>query len=100
MKKLTSTILMGSMVSAGTAALLLAAYKKRNGNVEVLEDLDMRNSGKLDEMESVDADKVPEEQGLTQLDSTYRNEWVANGFPQTHQEMKELEEAEKEDTLK
>jgi hypothetical protein len=51
----------------------------------------MINRKKIDRMESVDADKVPEEKGLTQLDSTYRSEWIANGFPQTHKEMKELE---------
>ena len=47
-----------------------------------------------DEAPSVDADKDEDEVGLTQLDSIYRAEWQANGFPQTHAEAerKALEE--------
>ncbi|KKK36742.1 hypothetical protein WQ57_17825 [Mesobacillus campisalis] len=62
--------------------------------VKVLEDTDMRNSEKIDQVESVEADQDPAEKGLTLLDSAYRAEWQANGFPQTHKEMKELEEEE------
>lgn len=45
---------------------------------------------KMDRMESVDADKDEAEAGLTQLDSNYRAEWQANGFPQTHAERERL----------
>lgn len=77
----------------GTAVVALAVYRiKEKNTVRILKDTDMRDSVKIDKMESVDADNVPEEKGLTQYDSTLRSEWVANGFPQTHQEMKELEE--------
>ena len=47
---------------------------------------------KMDEMESVDAEKEDAEKGLTQLDSTYRADWQANGFPQTHAERERLEQ--------
>lgn len=46
---------------------------------------------KMDERESVDADQDEAEQGLTQLDSSLRAEWQANGFPQTHAERERLE---------
>lgn len=47
---------------------------------------------KMDERESVDADQDEAEQGLTQLDSSLRAEWQANGFPQTHAERERLEQ--------
>lgn len=47
---------------------------------------------KMDERESVDADQDEAEQGLTQLDSSHRAEWQANGFPQTHAERERLEQ--------
>ena len=62
-----------------------------------LKDSDWKHSEKVDKEESVDAKKTDAEKGLTKLDSAYRAEWQANGFPQTRKEMKELEEAEKED---
>ena len=46
---------------------------------------------KMDERESVDANQDEAEQGLTQLDSSHRAEWQANGFPQTHAERERLE---------
>lgn len=96
MKKSTMNLVIGSLLSAAGIMLLIAAYKnKQSEEYKVLEDHDIRNSSKIDQMESVDADKVPEEKGLTQYDSILRAEWVANGFPQTHQEMRELEELEK-----
>ncbi|TDL30861.1 hypothetical protein E2R51_16150 [Jeotgalibacillus sp. S-D1] len=99
MNKLTKKIITGSIVSAGTIAAV-AGYKKiRSGSSdepEFLEDTDMRNSADVDQEESVDADKVEEEEGLTKLDSVFKSEWQANGFPQTHQEMKRMEEEEKE----
>ncbi|HZG70188.1 MAG TPA: hypothetical protein VEY51_01510 [Chondromyces sp.] len=93
MKKATMNLILGSVLSAGGAVLAMEAYRRRKKEpFKVLEDTDMRNSVKVDRLESVDADKVPEEQGLTQLDSAYRAEWIANGFPQTHEEIEELEE--------
>jgi hypothetical protein len=104
MKKSTINMAAGILLSAGGAALAIAAMKKRNeetaGNTTtfsytikdgVIEDTDMRNSQKIDQMESVDADKSDAEKGLTQYDSALRAEWVANGFPQTRMEI-ELEE--------
>ena len=92
MNKSRKKLLLVSLLSAG-AALLTAAYRKsQKETIMFLEDTDMRNSKKIDQMESVDADVDPAEKGLTQLDSAYRAEWVANGFPQTHMEMEELKE--------
>jgi hypothetical protein len=106
-----STIgLISASVLAGSALAYMAISKKKHQReelehnvvtinhddkeIKVLEDTDMRNSEKIDQVESVEADQDPAEKGLTLLDSAYRAEWVANGFPQTHQEMKELEEEE------
>ncbi|WP_214829024.1 hypothetical protein [Exiguobacterium algae] len=47
---------------------------------------------KMDKMESVDADEDEAEKGLTQLDSSHRADWQANGFPQTHAERERLEQ--------
>ncbi|WP_067727691.1 hypothetical protein [Oceanobacillus damuensis] len=95
MKQSTRNIVLGSLLSASGAVLAVSAYRERQKEtVEVYEDTDMRNSEKIDRIESVDADKDPSEKGLTQLDHAQKSEWVANGFPQTHQEMKELEEQE------
>lgn len=47
---------------------------------------------KMDERESVDANQDEAEQGLTQLDSSHRAEWQANGYPQTHAERERLEQ--------
>jgi hypothetical protein len=93
MKKSTKNFVLASLLSAGGAVLLTAAYRKSQRDaIRFLEDTDMRNSKKLDQMESVDAGIDPAERGLTQLDSAMRAEWVANGFPQTHMEMEELAE--------
>jgi hypothetical protein len=91
MKKSTKNFVLASLLSAGGAVLLTAAYRKSQRDViRFLEDTDMRNSAKMDQMESVDAGIDPAEKGLTQLDSAMRAEWIANGFPQTHMEMEEL----------
>lgn len=79
------------MIFAGTAfaggIILFRNIKKKNGRkVWVYEDNDMRNSVTVDREESVNAKYDDAEKGLTQLDSAYRSEWQANGFPQTHQE--------------
>ena len=98
MKKMTKNIIIGSAVSAGGAALATAVYKKKQKDkFEVDEDVDLMNNTKYDEMESVDADKSDAEKGLSELDHTYREEWQANGFPQTHMEMEKLKEEENED---
>ncbi|MCD7034166.1 hypothetical protein LRR81_07965 [Metabacillus sp. GX 13764] len=94
-KSLLFTILGSAAAAAGTAWAVMATKKKQQP--QFLEDTDMRNSVKLDQEESQDATVDPEEQGLSKLDSAQRAEWVANGIPQTHQEMKELEEEEKEE---
>ncbi|MGD6843830.1 hypothetical protein ACQCVH_15055 [Bacillus infantis] len=103
MKKSTMNMAAGILLSAGGAALAIAAMKKRSeesANTRtfsytikdgVIEDTSMRNSERIDQIESVDADKVDAEKGLTQYDSALRAEWVANGFPQTRMEI-ELEE--------
>lgn len=91
MKKSTMNTLIGSALTAASGIFVYKAYQKKN-TVSVKEDTDMRNSTKVDERESVEALEDSAEQGLTQLDSAYRDEWQANAFPQTHKEMKELEE--------
>ena len=89
MNKSKMNLMLGVLISAGGALLAMEAYKMRQKNA-VLEDTDMRNSKKIDREESVNAKVDPEEKGLTKLDSAYRAEWVANGFPQTR-DQEELE---------
>ncbi|MDZ5711322.1 hypothetical protein [Jeotgalibacillus haloalkalitolerans] len=66
--------------------------KHSDENFETLEDTDMRNSVKVDQEESANADFDQEEKDLTQLVAAYRADGQANGFPQTHEEMERLEE--------
>lgn len=87
---------LSKMIFAGTAfaggIILFTTIRKKNGKkVWVYEDNDMRNSVTVDREESVNAEYDEAEEGLTQLDSAYRSEWQANGFPQTHRELEELE---------
>ncbi|WP_087973278.1 hypothetical protein [Oceanobacillus rekensis] len=89
MKNSTMNLILGSALTASGAVLAMTAYKQRQS------ESGMSNSQKVDKIESVDADKDPAERGLTQLDHAHRAEWMANGFPQTHREMEELEEQEK-----
>lgn len=91
MKRSTMNTVIGSALAAAAGIFVFKAYQEKN-NVSVAEDTDMRNSTEVDKRESVEADVDPAEKGLTQLDSAYRDEWQANAFPQTHKEMKELEE--------
>ncbi|MDQ0429734.1 hypothetical protein QOZ98_002562 [Planomicrobium stackebrandtii] len=91
MKKSTMNTLIGSSLAAASAIFVFKAYQAKN-TVSVVEDTDMRNSSKVDERESVSVLEDSTEQGLSQLDSAYREEWQANAFPQTHKEMRELEE--------
>ncbi|WP_298829600.1 hypothetical protein [uncultured Planococcus sp.] len=92
MKKNTTKKFVYTGAAMAGSLLLLTAYKKNQAKkVWVYEDNDMRNSVTVDREESVNADMDEAEIGLTQLDSAYRSEWQANGFPQTHKAMKELE---------
>ncbi|MGH2319100.1 hypothetical protein ACRC6Q_15140 [Planococcus sp. SE5232] len=95
MKKNTTKKFVYTGAAMAGSLLLLTAYKKNQAKkVWVYEDNDMRNSVTVDQEESVNADMDEAEIGLTQLDSAYRSEWQANGFPQTHKAMKELKELE------
>ncbi|MGD7045936.1 hypothetical protein [Jeotgalibacillus proteolyticus] len=97
MKKTTKNIVAGSLISAGAAAAVVGYQKmKKTDQNDFLEDTDMRNSKKIDRQESVFADDTEKEEGLTKLDSAYRGEWQANGFPQTHAEQQELEKEQAE----
>ncbi|PLT33924.1 hypothetical protein CUU64_11105 [Bacillus sp. V5-8f] len=88
MNKSTMRLILGSLLSVGGTALAISGYKTRQKqSFSVLADTDMRNTVKLDHKESVDAEKDPAERGLTQYDSTLRSEWVANGFPQTNEDI-------------
>jgi GH15 family glucan-1,4-alpha-glucosidase len=65
MNKSKKNLLYVSLLSGG-AALLTAVYRKsQKAAVKFLEDTDMRNSEKIDQMESVDADVDPAEKVLT-----------------------------------
>lgn len=92
MKNSTTKNFMYMGAAMAGSILLLTAYKKNQAKkIWVYEDNDMRNSVEVDHEESVNADTDEAEVGLTQLDSAYRSEWQANGFPQTHKAMAELE---------
>ncbi|HSP23272.1 MAG TPA: hypothetical protein VLQ20_13200 [Planococcus sp. (in: firmicutes)] len=91
MRKSTLNSVIGSALAAGAGIFAFRAIQERN-KLNVPKDIDMRNSSEVDKRESVIADTDPAEKGLSQLDSAYREEWQANAFPQTHREMKELEE--------
>ncbi|WP_252312631.1 hypothetical protein [Sinobaca sp. H24] len=83
-------------VFAAVAAVVLAASCKNNQNElpQRSEKEEISNSQKIDKRESVDAATDPSEEGLSQLDSAHKSEWQANGFPQTHRGLEELEKAE------
>lgn len=92
MRKNTKRSFIYTGAAMASSLLLLTVYKKKQAKkVWVYEDNDMRNSVEVDHEESVNADTDEAEIGLTQLDSAYRSEWQANGFPQTHKAMAELE---------
>ncbi|ANU09002.1 hypothetical protein A1A1_06627 [Planococcus antarcticus DSM 14505] len=91
MKKSTMNTLIGSALAAASGIFVYKAYQEQNA-VRTTDDSNMSNSAEIDERESVDALEDSAEQGLSQLDSAYRDEWQANAFPQTHKEMRELEE--------
>lgn len=91
MKKSLMNTIVGSALAAGAGMFVYKMYQEKN-KVKVAEGTDMHNSEEIDQRESVEADVDPAEKGLTQLDSAYRDEWQANAIPQTHREMRELEE--------
>ncbi len=86
MKRLKKRHLFGASLLAGTGVILakkIADSKKERPLENYLNLLDKR--------ESQDADKDIDEVGLTQLDSIYRADWQANGFPRSQKELEELE---------
>ncbi|WP_114166526.1 hypothetical protein [Exiguobacterium sp. TNDT2] len=87
-------VLMGIVLGVAGAALVAPKVAAL-----LTQDRDDDTWSKMDKMESVDSDKDEAEEGLTQLDSNYRAEWQANGYPQTHAErerlMKESDDAYK-----
>ena len=88
-RNLNKMIFAGSAFAGGI--ILFNNIRKKNGKkVWIYEDNDMRNSVTVDVEESVNANFDDAEKGLTKLDSAYRSEWQANGFPQTHRAMEEL----------
>lgn len=91
MKRSTMNTIIGSTIAAVAGIVVYKSYQGKDKN-NIAEGTDMRNSREVDQRESVEADVDSAEKGLTQLDSAYRDEWQANAFPQTHKEMKELEE--------
>lgn len=78
-------VLMGIVLGVAGAALVAPKVAAL-----LTQDRDDDTWSKMDKMESVDSDKDEAEEGLTQLDSTYRAEWQANGYPQTHAERERL----------
>lgn len=104
MKKTTVGMIAGStaLLSAGT---VMAVNKLRNKDEgQANSDTDFRSDNSAspniddeaikDQIPSPDADETEAEEGLTLLDHQYRSQWQANGFPQTHKAMRELEEGE------
>lgn len=91
MKRSTMNTIVGSAIAAVAGIIVYKSYQEK-AKVNVAEGTDVRNSDEIDQRESVEADVDSAEKGLTQLDSAYRDEWQANAFPQTHKEMRELEE--------
>ncbi len=78
--------LFGAGVIAG-ASLLLFRKREQVTQTDALRDY----LAHLDQDPSPDAAKDPDEVGLTKLDSIYRSEWQANGFPRSRTELEELE---------
>lgn len=91
MKKSAMVTGLGTAVAAAAGIFAYKSYQEKVKQNAVEKDVDMHNSEQVDHRESVEADVDAAEKGLTQLDSAYRDEWQANGFPQTHREMEELE---------
>ncbi|MBZ5202702.1 hypothetical protein HU147_15955 [Planomicrobium chinense] len=77
--------------AAATAFVLVKTFNNRKKAVWVFPDHDIRNSTEVDHRESPNAPYDHAEVGLTELDSTYRSEWVSMGYPKTHRELPEDE---------
>lgn len=91
MKKSTMITVWSSAFAAIAGIFVYKSYQEKAKQEALEKDIDMHNSMKIDQRESVEADVDDAEKGLTQLDSAYRDEWQANAFPQTHRELEELE---------
>ncbi|WP_050182243.1 hypothetical protein [Domibacillus robiginosus] len=77
----------------------IASRKEETMVVEKTKFIDDKSTElKKDKVESSDSKKADEYEGLTELDAQYRDEWQANGFPQTNAELKALEKAEGSDS--
>ncbi|AFS70266.1 MULTISPECIES: hypothetical protein [Exiguobacterium] len=83
--RLRKRYLFGASMLAGAGLLLLK--KKEPASTSHLKEY----LSHLDEDLSPDADKDPDEVGLTKLDSIYRAEWQANGYPRSRKELEDLE---------
>ncbi len=112
-KDMTMGVVVGSTALI-TTGLVLAfnAYQKKTGKLEdvgkTVPDLNAPDSKFIpdsdvqqekDEKEAKDAERDPAYKGLTQLDTQYRDEWQANGIPQTHAEMEKLEKEGQENRV-
>jgi len=94
MKKSTMITVWSSAIAAIAGIFVYKSYQEKVKQEALEKDVDMHNSKKIDQRESVEADVDSAEKGLTQLDSAYRDEWQANAFPQTHRELDEMEKDE------
>ena len=90
-KHTTQNIIYGG-VAAASLYLLLKNYKKQKTTYWVYGDHDIRHGQDVDRKESPNAPYDHAEIGLSELDATYRAEWVSMGYPLTHREIEENED--------
>ncbi|MGI2328931.1 hypothetical protein [Planococcus sp. YIM B11945] len=91
MQKYTTQNIIYAGVAAASIYLLLRNYKKQKNTYWIYADHDIRNSNEVDHRESPNAAYDHAEIGLTELDATYRSEWVSMGYPLTNRELRENE---------
>jgi len=91
MKKYTTQNVFYAAVAVASILLLLKNLRKQNKTYWVYKDHDVRNSVEADQKESPNASYDHAEIGLSELDATYRAEWVSMGYPLTHRELEENE---------
>lgn len=91
MRRDTMELILYTGATAASLFMLVKTYNKRQNTYWAYEDHDMRNSVEADRRESPNAGVDPAENGLSELDSTFRAEWVSMGYPQTHREIEENE---------
>lgn len=91
MEKYTTQNIFYAGVAATSIYLLLRNYKKQKNTYWIYTDHDIRNSVDVDRRESPNAAYDHAEVGLSELDATYRSEWVSMGYPLTHRELDENE---------